>query len=124
MYQLISGKGVKYRLLSQAIYNTGITDKSGSELNLVRLTANGVLIISPGYEWNGPNVILDTDKAMRASLVHDALCELLAEGRLKKEHVPRINDIFRDICKEDGMSSVRYNLYRWGLKKYWQGLFG
>lgn len=43
------------------------------------VVVNQRLTIRDGYEWNGANVIRDRDWNMRASCVHDALCQLLNE---------------------------------------------
>ena len=39
------------------------------------------LVIREGYEWNGANHFPDYPWVLRASFVHDALCQLLHEGR-------------------------------------------
>ena len=39
------------------------------------------LTIRDGYQWNGANAFPDTKWILRASMVHDALCQLLNEGK-------------------------------------------
>lgn len=50
--------------------------------NLVILQKNGLLIIFRGYAWNGVSGIPDFKFALLASLFHDALYQLIAEGKL------------------------------------------
>ncbi len=73
------------------------------------LQADGRLWISRGYAWDGPSgPTLDTKTFMRASLVHDALYQLLREtdfGRPDQRERRRklADDVLLDICIEDGM---------------------
>ena len=120
-YILISGKGVKYQNAKTCIYDTGILLSNEITYNNITLTKFGILYVHAGYQWNGPNIIPDSDSSMRGSLIHDALCELLAMGLLQKHHVKRMNDIFYDVCKADGMSEWLNKLHRLGLKTAWQG---
>ena len=69
----------------------------------------------------GAKVIKDTDSVIRASLIHDAYCEFVADGQIPKSEMKNINDRFRDDCKADGASKIRYATHRFFLKKYWQG---
>lgn len=78
---------------------------------------HGTLFIFKGYAWDGPSgPTIDTKTFMRASLVHDALCQLIAEGKLDKKYRKRADEILREICLEDGMSKFRawyvYNAVR------------
>ncbi|MCY4477385.1 MAG: hypothetical protein OXC70_05295 [Gammaproteobacteria bacterium] len=45
------------------------------------LVRDSRLMIREGYEWNGANHFPDFPWVLRASFVHDALCQLLDEGR-------------------------------------------
>jgi hypothetical protein len=56
---------------------------------------------------------------MRASLVHDALYQLMRNGELNARTTRKAADkIFREICKQDGVSSFRANLYYKALRQY------
>ena len=120
-YELISGKGVRYRLLKDCFYKTNIQLWEDISLGFIRMYRGGSLHILAGYESNGANVIPDTDEVIRAAFIHDALCELLNHGDLKEFHVKHINDIFRDICIADGMDKWKYQTYRFFLRLYWRG---
>jgi hypothetical protein len=123
-YEEISGKGVKYRNHMTVRFMTGI--KTGSPTRFgayIEFMSDGELIIHAGYEWNGPNVIRDKAKAMRASIGHDPLVELVNAGLIDKKHISLINDLFKKVCMEDGMGQKEAGIYRYFLKSYWQGWF-
>jgi len=70
-------KGYKYQLYITYSYNTGIR---GYEISTPFLAMDryGKLTIYAGYAWDGPSgPSIDTLTFMRASLVHDALYQLL-----------------------------------------------
>lgn len=86
----------------------------------IKLSKAGWLTIKKGYAWDGPSgPAIDTKNFMRGSLVHDALYQLMREGRLGWRTGPKETDIdheayrkvadqlLRDICREDGMSWIR-----------------
>jgi hypothetical protein len=67
-----------------------------------------ILEIENHYGWNGASgPAIDTRETMRASLVHDALYQLIREGYLPKEMRKRADKEFYKICREDGMSWFR-----------------
>ncbi len=85
----------------------------------LQLSINGELDIKTGYMWDGPSgPTIDTESFMRASLVHDALYQLIREGVLPvKPYRKRADKLLLKICEEDGMSFVRrqyvYQAVRW-----------
>ena len=122
-YKKISGKGVKYRSLLASSYQTTIRPPKELELGCITLSVDGMLDLDKDYEWNGGNFIFDSPSVMRGSKNHDAACELYAEGWLEKSDIKKFNDMFEDICKEDGAPRWRYKIHRFFLKKGWQGIF-
>jgi len=82
------------------------------------------LSIKPGYCWDGSSSIaIDSDKDMRASLVHDALYQLMRMGILDyKTQRKAADELYRDMCVEDGMWKVRawwrYKAIRKGGEKF------
>lgn len=55
---------------------------------------------------------------MRGSLVHDALYQLMREGILDhKKDREAADELLREICKEDGMSSIRAWWVYQGVRK-------
>ena len=69
----------------------------------------GVLTIKPGYAWDGATGAIDTDNFMRASLVHDALYQLMRENKLNRKFRKTVDRLLKQLCLEDGMSRFRAN---------------
>ena len=42
------------------------------------------ITVNAGYGWNGSNIVPDTPACMRAVAVHDALCQLVDTGCIKR----------------------------------------
>lgn len=83
----------------------------------IELSPTGVLNIRNGYSWDGPSgPARDTKNFMRASLVHDALYQLIDEGQLHKKHRKNADKTMRALCKEDGMGAARRFWTYWGVR--------
>jgi hypothetical protein len=79
----------------------------------VSLSEYGLLVIRKGYAWDGASgPAIDTPDFMRASLVHDALYQLLREGALPPGKRSVADAVMRSICREDGMGRFR-SWYCW-----------
>ena len=62
------------------------------------------LIVDAHYAWDGPSgPTIDRPQNMRASLFHDALCQLIGEGLLDKKYRRYADQLFRQHLLEDGM---------------------
>ncbi len=97
-YQLVDGFSIK------ADIHTGETISTKH----ITLNQNGILIIRAGYAWDGPSgPAFDTLNFMRASLVHDALYQLLRSGKLSTIWRLDADMLMREICLEDGMWRIR-----------------
>ena len=69
---------------------------------------NSVLTAYRGYAWDGASFIArDTPNIMRASLFHDALCQLVGMGAVDKMWRKYADKLLRRHCLEDGMSKFR-----------------
>jgi hypothetical protein len=76
--------------------------------NYLSINSLGALIIHRGYCWDGPSgPTIDTKNTMRASLVHDALYQLIRKNILPVTFRKEIDDHFRQQLIEDGMSKFR-----------------
>ena len=80
-------KRYKYQTLEEVVYWTRWRlprmQSVATEKGWVHLTGDGRLTIQRGYCWDGASgPTFDTPSTMRASLVHDALYQLLREGKL------------------------------------------
>ena len=71
-----------------------------------------VIRINEGYRWNGPSFAIDTENAMRASLLHDAMYDLMKQGLLDQKWRRIADKMYRRILKADGMSWFR-RWYHW-----------
>lgn len=101
--------GYKYQLAETYTQLTPIQPRDRIATDFIALDPDGTLIVATGYAWDGPSgPTFDTPCFMRGSLVHDALYQLMRDGHLSiDEHRQAADDLLRDMCKEDGMSSLR-----------------
>jgi hypothetical protein len=99
--------GFKYQLNETYVIKTGILGYDISSRYL-RLVADGWLTIYSGYCWDGPSgPTIDTKNFMRGSLVHDALYQLIREGKLHECCRDIADDLLKTVCLQDGMSRIR-----------------
>ncbi|MBW2561360.1 MAG: DUF1353 domain-containing protein [Deltaproteobacteria bacterium] len=84
------------------------------------MDTDGNLTIKNGYAWDGPSgPVKDAAENMRASLVHDALYQLMRNDKLKsRTHRKAADQEFKDICKADGVSNFRASVYYKALRKF------
>jgi len=82
---------------------------SDIETEYIILNSEGKITIKKGYAWDGPSgLTIDTLNFMRGSLVHDAFYQLMRAGEIDKEVYREPADrLLREMCKQDGMSSIR-----------------
>jgi hypothetical protein len=98
--------GYKYQLVSPWHCFTGIEADAAHD-EWIRLD-EGLLTVNAGYAWDGPSgPTIDTKNFMRGSLAHDALYQLMREGRLPTKHRKAADDLLYSMCREDGMSWLR-----------------
>jgi len=66
------------------------------------------LLIKKGYQWDGASgPAIDTESFMIASLVHDALYQLLREGAIPPREKEWADNAMKQLCIRAGMSKVR-----------------
>lgn len=98
----------KYQLVKGFHVQTGIKGAAARITNFIELDQDGMLRIFAGYAWDGASgPTIDTKNSMRASLIHDALYQLMREGKLGQEWRDEADKLLHDICVKDGMWSVR-----------------
>ena len=112
----------KYKLAGEVKYATQIIGKP-TDWEYLALDADGILTIRSGYCWDGPSgPARDSDDAMYGSLIHDALYQMIREGRINKSDRKRADEILRDVCIASGMNKVRaqafYRAVRLAGKNY------
>ena len=101
--------GYKYQLKETYTVRIPVIPGAAIHTEYISLETTGDLTLKEGYAWDGPSgPTIDTLTFMRGSLVHDALYQLMREGNLDKNVYREAADrTLRDICREDGMWSVR-----------------
>lgn len=106
-------KIMKYRKLNGYKYDTQADEHLDIDIyenahNDYISLDHGHLIIKKGYAWDGASGPAIDDKTnMMASLVHDALYQLMREGLIERTHRKYIDKLFREICLKNGMSKFR-----------------
>ena len=97
-----------------------IVPKSNILTHFIELDTDGNLLVKRDYAWDGPSgPVKDSNENMRASLIHDALYQLMRQGELsQKTHRKGADQLFKDICKEDGVSVYLASIYYKALRKF------
>jgi hypothetical protein len=110
--------GFKYQLASQYMVTIAITPDDAVDTQYIKLDTLGTLTIVEGYAWDGTSgPVIDTAENMRASLVHDALYQLMRQRKLTaKAHKKKADKIFKNMCIEDGVSRAIAHTYYLVLK--------
>ncbi len=94
----------KYQLTEDLNVQTSIRSPGNKSDDFTRLESNGWLFIKAGYAWDGASgPTLDSPSSMRAGLVHDALYQLMREGKLGQNHRKAVDNEFYRILRTDGM---------------------
>lgn len=110
--------GYKYQLAAD--YTLVITIKPALDIvtKFIKLDTQGTLTIFDGYAWDGPSgPVIDTRENLRASLVHDALYQLMRLRLLNaKRDKDRADKLFKKLCIMDGVSHPVAEAYYLGLK--------
>ena len=112
--------GYKYQLHEDALFATGILPGRPLDTQFIRLSTDGTLLIRKGYAWDGASSIaVDDLTIMQASLVHDALYQLMREDALTIDNARRKADkLLRSMIVADGGWRIRaawvYRAVRWG----------
>lgn len=100
-------KGYKYQLAETETFQTSIKGVS-RRTEFIDVTPEGLLTIRAGYAWDGASgPTMDTKSSMRASLLHDALYQMIRQGCLEKTWRAYADEEFGRLLEEDGMWSWR-----------------
>src|SRR3990172_10292604 len=101
--------GYKYQLKETYTVAIDIRPETPIDTDYIILDSQGILTLKKGYAWDGPSgPTIDTLTFMRGSLVHDALYQLMRDGKLDPTvHREAADSILREVCIEDGMWSFR-----------------
>lgn len=102
----------KYQLAQACELPCAVYPEQEIQTRFIRLSVNGNLWLAPYYAWDGASGPMpDFNSIMRASLVHDALYQLMREGHLDlAKYRPAADQALLRYCLEDGMNPL---LARW-----------
>lgn len=111
--------GYKYQLAEDFKLKISIKPKKEVDTQFIALDLQGNLTVKSGYAWDGVSgPVIDTDYNLRASLVHDALYQLMRQRYLSvRNDRDKADKLFKKMCKEDGVLSVVAQTYYEVLKK-------
>lgn len=88
-------EGYDYWLVKDYSIETGISLGKTVSTKLLSMTAKGLLTIREGYAWDGASgPAIDTKTVKRASLIHDAIYQLIREGYIHPVHKERADELF------------------------------
>lgn len=100
--------GYKYQLAADYAVLTPFHLVSPVETEWLRLSEAGWLLIRQGYAWDGPSgPTLDTASAMRGSLIHDALYQLIRLGNLGVACRAAADQIYEDCLIADAEAVIQ-----------------
>ena len=109
--------GYKYQLASDYALVINIIPDENKVSEFIHLDTTGKLTVKNGYAWDGTSgPVIDSDQNMRASLVHDALYQLMRQSLISQDNKKKADKVFRRLCKEDGVSGFVAQIYYLGLK--------
>lgn len=108
--------GYKYQLAKGYSLQISLKPQKRIYTFYIGLTKEGKLAIRNGYAWDGPSgPVIDSSHNIRASLVHDALYQLMRQGYLKNRR-QKADRIFEELCIEDGVPKMLARAYYFGLR--------
>lgn len=109
-------KRYKYQLSEDFMYLTSIKGFV-VDLDLIKLDSDGALTILKYYAWDGASgPTIDSPASMRASLVHDALYQLMRLEKVTQDKVIVADKLFRKMLLDDGMGAFRAWYWYTGLR--------
>ena len=112
-------KGYKYQLKSTYMVHTTIKPKEMVANRFTTLYRSGLLFIVRGYAWDGPSgPAIDTPSFMQASLVHDALYQLMREGLVDINYRKDADLMLYKLARQDGMWKLRALWTYWAVRRF------
>lgn len=110
--------GWKYILEKEWHCPTEICPPRAIRFKNIRLSTKGLLILTPGFPWDGPSgPTIDTPNSIAASASHDALYRLMRQGLLSRQLRILADRIFYRILIEKKMSDFRATAWYIGVRK-------
>lgn len=111
-------KGYKYQLAADYYHYLRVPTGVYVLTDFVNLT-DDLLWVKKGYAWDGASgPTIDTPASMRGSLVHDALYQLMSEGKLGAYYRQHADAELERTCVDDGMSRIRAFVWERGVNLF------
>ena len=109
----------KYRLFEDETYHTEIIPKAPIDTPYIDMDIKGVMTVRRGYVWDGASgPTIDTKNTMTASLIHDALYQLMRENLIDRDKWrKRADKILYEILRSRGMTSIRAKIWYRAVRK-------
>jgi len=115
----------KYRVTKGFSVQTDIIPPEKIQTNFSTLTVKGRLYIHKGFCWDGASGAFDTKNIMKASCLHDCLCNWMAAGLLSfDEYWEPADELLRKISINEGMSKGRARTIYMAVKEYGRIRYG
>lgn len=112
MKQIKYRDGYRYQLAVDYVVQLDFAPKKDIKTEFIDFNVLGVLTVKRGYAWDGPSgLTIDTKSSMRASLIHDALYQLLRDRKLPPSRRKDADDVLHKTGLEDGM--FRWRIGAW-----------
>ena len=126
-----TGKRQKWELTKSCDIQTNIKPKKACwiddpiicDRDYVTLLAYGLLLLYKGYRWDGASFFLarDSEKTLRATLVHDCGYQLIRDGELDTSYRKAFDKLMYNILVEDSVWKIEawfwYQAVRIGGRK-------
>lgn len=112
-------EGYNYALESDYIRYTNIRPTGTIFIpGFVYLYKDGRLVLKAGYAWNGATLAPDNKYTLEASLVHDALYQLMGEGILALSWKDAADTELKNIIIEKGGWEIVANIFYFAVSKF------
>ena len=118
----------KYELMEAFTIKVDLPDTPQRSIDEFVFVRDGDLILSKYYAWDGSTIPMkglfgiigwNSDKFCKiASLVHDALYQLMKAELLDRKYKDYADRFYQFLCKEGGMPDWQANLRYWALKNF------
>lgn len=116
MKQIKYRSGYKYQLASDYVVQLDFAPKKDIQTEFINFNVLGVLTVKKHYAWDGPSgLTIDTKSSMRASLIHDALYQLLRDRKLPPSRRKDADEVLHKTGLEDGM-------FRWRISAWYRAV--
>ena len=108
----------KYRLYNTEVYPTGITLTNPVQTRYIDMTVDGVITVKRGYVYDGASgPTIDSKNTMLASLIHDALYQLMRGNLISRDWRKRADEVLYEILIDKGMWKLRAKIWYRTVRK-------